>query len=703
MRRFINDEQGGILIFSLVLMILTFAFMGLVVDTGRTLVTHSRLQGYVDHLAVAAAAELDQESDAIARATAAIENDYINKASLKGTNGGEDFAVDQVIFLTGSPNVPANSRMLTQDAINGLITTDSLEATHVVLTAASSDVDWSLLQFANSVGHVGGQQSFEVNTWAAATLKSFGGCHTTILAACMPSGVDTEGLEAGQQIQFTKNRDSAWEGGEYAPVTNLQDDALGTCSGYSGIQQSLCLMAINNPSCLGSTIDVSSDVTDSLPVHAALNTRFGIFDPALGAIAFEPQVSPDMNTIAGELYTCTAEDYDAVSDSMGLPTAECYHNGDCDIVAGKVSLGQLEEYWSQNHGATQFPEDAYTRYDVYKYETFASLLDPEGVEDSTTNICNPNTTAVADRRRFKIAVMPCDEMGNAITHEDVEPEQILDVFLSEPVQRHEMITFDGDYDNQPIVRGDILNSELPAHKGDGRSIDPYLDSYGVTIDVHLSLISQGVTASDDFLPGEDKYEENVPMVFDTVDISGQDSDLRSTDRGNILIMSEDGDSNDPDDEKYGGWFLIHFDEPTTVNSMIVFDTEQGGVIRAYDDIVTDPTGEFTTDHGTGELKPFKHTDWKKIDDVPQPPKQEHDPRELGHLTVPNLGDGRHVRLEIGYDNVRTLAYFMPDSGGIDDISFNNQKVGPKDTDTLTVEVVDVLNAEEGAITRAPVL
>ena len=69
------------------------------------------------------------------------------------------------------------------------------------------------------------------------------------------------------------------------------------------------------------------------------------------------------------------------------------------------------------------------------------------------------------------------------------------------------------------------------------------------------------------------------MVFDSQNPTGGDGDLETqvAQLGNVLIVSEDGDSNDPDDV-VGGSITIDFDNPATVYDLKVIDTEEGGTI-----------------------------------------------------------------------------------------------------------------------------
>ncbi|MEM1159491.1 MAG: SdrD B-like domain-containing protein [Pseudomonadota bacterium] len=69
------------------------------------------------------------------------------------------------------------------------------------------------------------------------------------------------------------------------------------------------------------------------------------------------------------------------------------------------------------------------------------------------------------------------------------------------------------------------------------------------------------------------------MIFDSQNPTGGDSDLETqvTQQGNILIISEDGDSGDPDDA-IGGTITFDFDNPAQIFDIKVIDTEEGGTI-----------------------------------------------------------------------------------------------------------------------------
>jgi len=90
--------------------------------------------------------------------------------------------------------------------------------------------------------------------------------------------------------------------------------------------------------------------------------------------------------------------------------------------------------------------------------------------------------------------------------------------------------------------------------------------------------ADGVTVSSWTAQGDD----NRAMIFDTANPTGEDHDLETDNLGNVLILSEDGDSHDPDDNWHGGLIRFDFDEEATVKSLTFLDIEHGADVNFYD-------------------------------------------------------------------------------------------------------------------------
>ncbi|MEM6479912.1 MAG: Hint domain-containing protein [Pseudomonadota bacterium] len=85
---------------------------------------------------------------------------------------------------------------------------------------------------------------------------------------------------------------------------------------------------------------------------------------------------------------------------------------------------------------------------------------------------------------------------------------------------------------------------------------------------------EGITVTTD--GGSDQA-----MIFDTANPTGGDTDLATNDLGNVLIISEDGDSNDPDDNAGGGKITFDFDFPVTDASVTLLDIEEGAFVKYF--------------------------------------------------------------------------------------------------------------------------
>ena len=96
---------------------------------------------------------------------------------------------------------------------------------------------------------------------------------------------------------------------------------------------------------------------------------------------------------------------------------------------------------------------------------------------------------------------------------------------------------------------------------------------------------------------------DLAMIFDSSNPTGGDTDLgtpnevfggpgqgtggtgtNSVAQGNILIISEDGDSSDPDDEARGGTIRVFFDGAVTMESIGILDidADEGEAVKLFD-------------------------------------------------------------------------------------------------------------------------
>ncbi|MEM9851068.1 MAG: hypothetical protein AAF761_03620, partial [Pseudomonadota bacterium] len=125
-------------------------------------------------------------------------------------------------------------------------------------------------------------------------------------------------------------------------------------------------------------------------------------------------------------------------------------------------------------------------------------------------------------------------------------------------------------------------------------------------------------------------DKNPAMVFDTAKPTGGDHDLATSNLGKVLIISEDGDSHDPDDNAGGGVVCFYFDDPALVKSLTLLDIEeQGGSVKLWD--------------ADGNL--------------------------IKSVAIPPNGNNKQSELVIDVDGVARMDIVLKGSGAVDNIAF----------------------------------
>ncbi len=175
---------------------------------------------------------------------------------------------------------------------------------------------------------------------------------------------------------------------------------------------------------------------------------------------------------------------------------------------------------------------------------------------------------------------------------------------------------------------------------------------GAMVESAASIDFEGFCAGDvlsNQIPGVTISSGNnckPPMIFDTANPTGGDWDLASATQGMVLIISEDGDSSDPDDNWSGGALNFDFDAPVNMDGMTFLDTEEAGEARFFDE--------------AGNL--------------------------IATIATPSLNDGESQFVTFDVSGVSRMEIHLAGSGAIDDISFYELTPADPIMDTATVTI-----------------
>lgn len=143
---------------------------------------------------------------------------------------------------------------------------------------------------------------------------------------------------------------------------------------------------------------------------------------------------------------------------------------------------------------------------------------------------------------------------------------------------------------------------------------------------------------------------NPPMIFDSANPTGNDWDLQTPGwhpsnqiaRGNILIISEDGDASDPDDNRRGGTLIFTFDEAVQLDSLSLLDNQS----RRTKIQIFAPDGSL-----------------------------------LRSISVPKGRNNAIQQIDLNTDNAAYMTVKLGGSGAITELTYNQAQYGDVDADT----------------------
>jgi hypothetical protein len=456
---------------------------GLAFDYARMATLDTELQNAADQAALAAASQLDGESQACARAVAAARELLVNQTVF--ANDGQSVKVDvpdSAVCLPdavtpGDPEIeddPAASIRFFQDKAGLVPATTNDNANFVEVIVESRRANFALTPI------VGAFSSGDLSAKARAGLGT-ALCKVPPLMVCPPAGaeVDWNALR-GHGIRAVSNSGSNWAPGAF---------------GYIGPQDAnstQIALAFENPVFQCQEIEGEEEVSTGAPTPAivAINTRFDIYDISSGGGATLAPCTgtacPPALNVAKDLVRAgdasggnackihsngwklvspaenrfwprekdvadtamTPIDANGVIDAMGLPRDNmhyCSYNtgGACDTNRFGDGVWARGDYFNKYHsGRIPTTPDAatMTRYETYLWEIENGFI-PNGVASGSgagallqngTAVCNATVPDPSrDRRVLQVAVGGnCEDLAGAST--PVEVETWVEMFLVEP-------------------------------------------------------------------------------------------------------------------------------------------------------------------------------------------------------------------------------------------------------------------------------
>lgn len=474
---FVADEDGTILAMIGLLLAMFCGLLVMTFDVGRIGVTHSEMQAFADHTALAAAGELDQKPDSITRATAAAAAMIDDYRTYGDANAGNNHTFTPADYsLTFFSDLPS-SDLVAPTAVTG----DPLKARFVRVMMNPIGAGHI---FGVAFAAVSGQPLLDdtVSPQAIAGMTQWA-CDVTPMMFCIPTPGPGESFwqadnHIGQMIHLRAGGSgAAWGPGDFGFLD--PDDILlneeGPCGGLNGAQKTRCVLAAGQgiTQCFAQN-GVDTDPGQSAGIEdPAFNTRFDIWQGNFKNKKSNPIYAPAANVIKGAKPqgggACINQNADP-SNVEALPRDTCMISGSCGRHGDGIwADGNSDAYLATNHSSlvggvmtTIDPRDNYgypptdplagTRFEMYHAEikmaqalSDGSLASPTGspimdglLEETVGPMCSPSTPFDHPGRRVLfVAAVNCDPAneGTEINGReyDVPVHEFVKMFLTEPV------------------------------------------------------------------------------------------------------------------------------------------------------------------------------------------------------------------------------------------------------------------------------
>ncbi len=438
LRRLATDDRGAVLVLVTLTLPVILGFAAIVIDLGRLAAQQTELQSFADHVALAAAGELDGEPGAIARAqlaaTAVITTDVQTFAQ-----GTRALAADADIAFRFLSSLPANDDLPITAAF---VTAADADARFVEATVGPRNVTFWLTRAASAL--VGGAlpNDSDVAATAVAGFTEFV-CDVTPLMFCAPNDPALYGSLPGRMIGLKTG--GAWGPGAFGLLDHAAatDGPCGTPNQGANFWRCATALTQGATQCVDrrAGVDIRPGNVAG-PTESGLNVRFDIYSTSLNSQRNNPNFAPGPNVVKGIRPqgggSCIGNNFRFTNNTVALPRDSCFATNSCP--GGRFGTGVWDEagYIATNHNGTPpagyVPGTGNTRYDLYLAELAAAgagdIL-PSGKAETGRPQCSNQMVSNPERRVLVAAAIDCSTLppGNA---SGVPTLDYWRIFITEP-------------------------------------------------------------------------------------------------------------------------------------------------------------------------------------------------------------------------------------------------------------------------------
>lgn len=449
-RTFWHDQRGIALILVSVMLPAIIGFALLTIDMSRANNLHNDLQKGADAFAIAGAAELDGNPDAIIRSDRAIANlvDNTYKFSNAGpmptlTNAG----ITRRYLRSLPPNDTDAIRV--QDVITDEVD-DAGEAEFVEVTV--NPTGFSAIFPASFLTGSTADNSFNVGATSVAGFAGVVVCDMTPLFICNPF--------PGQNLQDVANNQNFYRKGIKLVMgsTSWGPGNMGflrpaVSHGYGEGDLADDIAHVDFPECVNSRGIYTQTGNLTEKAKAAFNTRFDIYGPHFSktdasvppapnirkGFDFAPKGKKPGTDPCDKIPGTDLTKFHSLTQDTAYPLFDGrIGNGLWDYegyVATNYPNGELDNF-DHEDGSAYTNANPPSRYDLYKYEIDNDLVDTLSVGQETGEpLCHASPSTDPDRRLIYAAIVDCDLFQSELNGQSgsLTAMGFASFFLTEPV------------------------------------------------------------------------------------------------------------------------------------------------------------------------------------------------------------------------------------------------------------------------------